>query len=130
MNEQTTAGIHENGGCPVFQRLCDMLPSLGCIHDAVTVGSSVADVVLDVLVAIEFFSMGDEAWPFFIGCCIIFGIANMTYAFLFAATMAPRHSPVGRVCVFLCVLPFAQLVPVFVWIESFHFEAPALNPDP
>lgn len=34
-------------------------------HDLGTVLSSLADVVLDLLVAIEFYQMGDDAWPFF-----------------------------------------------------------------
>jgi len=103
--------------------LCVPLPTLGVVHDAVTVTSSVADVVLDVLVAIEFYHLGDRAWSFFVGCIIIFTIANLTYAFLFAATWAKNHTPWGRVFVFLCALPFAQLVPIFVWIESFHFAS-------
>jgi len=95
---------------------------LGTIHDLITVGSSVADVILDVMVTIEFYKMGDKGWPYCLGCLIIFGIANCTYAFLFAATWARPHSPLGRMLVFVMVLPVAQLVPVFVWVESFHFE--------
>jgi len=52
----------------------------------------------------------------------VFVMAQIAYAFLFTATLGRGHTTVtGFVATFLLVLPFSQLVPVFAWLESFHF---------
>ena len=85
-------------------------------HDVMTAGFSVGDVALDVLVCMQFYATGDMS--FFWASIIVFAAAQVTYAFLFTATFA-EHRPVsGRLLVFACVLPLAQLIPVFTWIES------------
>lgn len=92
-------------------------------HDALTVTASVVDVVWDILVTIEFYRAGHQ---FFFRCSIlIFLTAQFCYAFLFTYTHA-QHKPILiRVAVFLAILPFAQLVPTFTWLES--FDIPVIN---
>ena len=93
---------------------------LSALHDAWTVSSSVVDIVADVAVTTQFYRMGERARPFFYGSLLIFCTAQLTYAFLFAATWAKQLGVRGRVATFVLALPFAQLVPLFAFAESFH----------
>jgi hypothetical protein len=94
---------------------------LDWLHDAWTVSSSVIDIVTDVLVAYSFYHKGHMT--FFWLSILIFTAAQLTYAFLFTGTWASKHKTAGKLCVFLCVLPFGQLIPIFTWIESFRIPA-------
>lgn len=89
---------------------------LGIADDAFTIGVSIADIATDVVVLVQFQQMGYQAC--FIASMAIFAIAQVSYAFLFAASFASHRSPMARVAVFLAVLPLAQLVPVFTWLEA------------
>lgn len=89
--------------------------------DVTTASVSLADIITDVLVALEFYEGGHYGF-----CAVslaIFLAAQLSYAFMFTATFAPSASPPRQILVFTLTLPFAQLVPIFAWIESLHFPA-------
>ena len=95
---------------------------LSALHDAWTVSSSVVDIVADVAVTTQFYRMGEAARPFFHGSLLIFCTAQLTYAFLFAATWAKNLGARARAATFALALPVAQLVPLFAYAESFHLR--------
>lgn len=86
--------------------------------DFATAALSIADIVADVAVAIEFFHA--ERYAFFYVSLIIFGLAQACYAFLFVGTFGDHLSNCSKLFAFLVALPFSQLVPVFTLVESFH----------
>lgn len=89
-------------------------------NDLFQVTTSVLDIVLDLIVLLQFYE--GKMWIFFYSSLTIFAVAQLCYAFLFVATWARgTESILKRVAVFFLVLPFGQLVPLFTWIESFHF---------
>lgn len=49
-------------------------------------------------------------------------MAQISYAFYFTLTLATDHSRTQKIVVFFAVLPFGQLIPFFIWLNSFHFE--------
>ena len=104
-------------------RCCDgrLWKTLDVLHDVWTVASSLTDIVTDVLVAYEFYTK--KHFTFFYGSVLIFIAAQLSYAFLFTGTWAAKHNTVGKCGVFLLVLPFGQLIPIFAWVESFRFPA-------
>ena len=69
-------------------------------------------------VAVEFYQAG--RLTFFHLSLSIFVLAQACYAFLFAATYGGHLGNAGKCCVFIMALPFAQLVPIFTLVESFH----------
>lgn len=87
--------------------------------DAVTVSLSVADIITDMLVLAQFRRQGHD-WFFWVSFGI-FALAQISYAFLFAGLLATGRTPGARARIFVAVLPFAQLVPVFAWLEALHF---------
>jgi len=91
---------------------------LDWLHDAWTVISSAIDIITDVLVACSFYNKGHMT--FFWLSILIFTAAQLSYAFLFTGTWASKHSTFGKLAVFMCVLPFGQLIPIFTWLESFR----------
>lgn len=96
---------------------------LRILLDAWTVSSSIVDIVTDVLVLLQFYEGGSDSKPYFLGSLVIFLLATSAYSLLFCSTYAkPSLCVTGRVFLFLLVLPVSQLVPVFTWIESFHFR--------
>mmetsp|Transcript_64033 Transcript_64033/g.187351 ORF Transcript_64033/g.187351 Transcript_64033/m.187351 type:complete len:663 (-) Transcript_64033:163-2151(-) len=99
----------------VLWRLC------GGVVDAFTICVSVADIVTDILVLLEFKQLGYDG--FFLISLAIFALAQCAYAFLFTATFAGHRAPMMRCIVFLAALPFGQLVPLFTWLEVLRFPA-------
>eukprot|EP00967_Tisochrysis_lutea_P121710 scaffold200764_cov39-Tisochrysis_lutea.AAC.1 len=97
-------------------------------HDLLTAAASVSDIVFDVLVTIQFYR--DHLVVFCTVSIIIFAIAQAAYAFLFTSSYASHLKPSQRVLVFLAVLPIAQLIPVFAWIESLHWPGLQLECTP
>eukprot|EP00927_Polykrikos_kofoidii_P005476 TRINITY_DN12170_c0_g1_i2.p1 TRINITY_DN12170_c0_g1~~TRINITY_DN12170_c0_g1_i2.p1 ORF type:complete len:648 (-),score=78.67 TRINITY_DN12170_c0_g1_i2:185-2128(-) len=95
--------------------------SCSCLVDAFTICVSIADIVTDVLVLLEFKRLGYA--HFFIASAAIFVISQVSYAFLFAATFASHRAPWTRCAVFLAALPFGQLVPLFTWLEALHLPS-------
>lgn len=95
---------------------------LSLVHDIVTAGASVADVVFDILVAREFYQ--DGRFGFFYASVCIFLVAQAAYSFLFAAAYAGHRSPGQRLFVFAVSFPLAQAIPLFAWLES--LEVPCL----
>ena len=91
---------------------------LDALYDGFVVSFALTDIVTDVAVAVEFYERGE--WTFFAISSSIFLLAQLSYAFLFVAAFAPHWSTSRRVLLFFAVLPLAQLVPFFAWLESFH----------
>jgi hypothetical protein len=107
---------------PARQQLCAR--AMGCCtraraelaFDVLTAAVSLADIVTDVFVAREFHLEGHSG---FFACSVaLLLVAQLSYAFMFAGTFAPTHSPAGQLCVFTLALPVGQLVPIFAWVES------------
>eukprot|EP00854_Cymbomonas_tetramitiformis_P005503 gene5503-6666_t len=80
---------------------------------------SLADIVCDILVAIEFYNNGHRT--FFFLSIVIFTLAQLSYSFLFVATYGRKLSNLFKALLFALVLPWSQLVPLFAWVESLHF---------
>ena len=98
-----------------------VLPRCGeLVFDFATAALSMADIVADVAVTVEFYQAG--RFTFFTISLGIFALAQACYAFLFAATYGGHLSNCKKTIVFLFALPFAQLVPVFALVESFHLS--------
>lgn len=97
---------------------------VGGVLDVVTVTMSVVDVGTDVLVAREYYMMGTKLGRrLFVASTAIFVMAQATYSLLFTSTYAKaKCGTLRRVVIFACVFPVAQLVPLFTWLESFHFS--------
>ena len=91
------------------------------VFDVLTAVVSFADIVTDVFVAREFHLEGHHG--FFVCSVALLILAQFSYAFMFAGTFAPSHSPAGQLCVFTLVLPFGQFVPIFTWLESLRSAA-------
>ena len=86
--------------------------------DVVSCAISVADIVFDIAVAVEFHRRGQ--YTFFALSMCIFALAQASYAFLFVATYGGHRSNSYKLVAFLVALPFSQLVPVFTLLESMH----------
>lgn len=94
---------------------------LSVLTDAFTICVSIADIVTDVLVCSDFHRSGYKS--FFNASIAVFVLAQCCYAFLFVASYAGDRRPLARCAIFLAVLPFAQLVPLFTWLEALHLPA-------
>jgi len=90
------------------------------LHDIWTVSSSFIDIITDILVTYEFYQNGHMV--FFYLSMIIFMVAQFSYAWIFAETWGKHASPLRIIFIFIIILPFAQLIPIFTWLESFHFD--------
>lgn len=90
------------------------------INDILVIAFSLSDIVLDVLVCLQFYNKNEM--PFFYISVAIFVLAQLSYSFLFTATWGKHLSPCSQILVFILVLPLGQLVPIFTWVESFRFE--------
>jgi len=52
----------------------------------------------------------------------LFALAQIAYAVVFMGIYSRnRAEPIDQLMNFIYVLPFSQLVPLFIWLESFHF---------
>jgi hypothetical protein len=89
------------------------------INDLLVVGFSISDIILDVLVCMQFYRQGRTI--FFYISVLIFIFAQLSYAFLFVATWGKKLRSCGKILLFFLVLPLGQLVPFFTWIEAFRF---------
>ena len=76
--------------------------------------------VTDVLVCVEFYTAGRLG--FAAASTSILLVAQLSYSFLFTATWGRDLKWQRATVVFFCVFPVAQLVPLFAWLESFHFK--------
>jgi hypothetical protein len=75
--------------------------------------------VSDVLVTLRFYEKGQL---FFGNASVaIFIVAQFAYTFFFVGTWAAHHNARQKIATFLLVLPFGQFIPIFTWLESFHF---------
>ena len=98
-----------------------LLRGLGFAHDAVTAVASACDIVFDLLMLREYYAEGRHG--FFAASLGFMILAQMTYAFAFATneSFKMRNDTFrSRVLKFFAVLPVAQLVPIFWYVESLH----------
>ena len=95
--------------------MCPTARQAEVAFDVLTASVSTADIITDVLVLYEFWEGGHTG--FFAASALIFAFGQLSYAFMFAASFAPPK-PTGQAAAFLAVLPLAQLVPLFAWVES------------
>jgi hypothetical protein len=87
------------------------------VFEGFTVTVSVVDVVTDFLVLIEMHDR--EYWGCFVTSLIIFLLAHVSYAMMFVCMYANKKDLLCQVAVFVAVLPLAQVVPLFTWLEAF-----------
>ena len=84
---------------------------------------SITDVVTDVLVTIEFYREG--SMTFFGISMTILIMAQLCYTMLFFMVFGYKYRDKKRskqILFFTFVLPLGQLVPAFLWIDSFNFK--------
>ena len=101
----------------------ECLKFLDLMFDCVTMVLSVADVVTDVIVAIEFYNLGAKGLPFLVISLTIVALAQLCYIVLFvihygrggAWGLLPFYK---RAAIVACLLPTAQFVPIFLWAQS------------
>lgn len=107
----------EGGGRPTGCSGRKLLRTLDfLVNDILVILFSFSDIILDVLVCLEFYRQGHML--FFYLSLAIFLLAQLTYSFLFVATWGKHLSPLHQMLVFIIVVPVSQLVPVFTWVES------------
>jgi hypothetical protein len=110
-------GVAAGGLLAAIRRGCCCNPKqVELAFDAMTASVSMADIVTDVLVGVEFYVGGHMG--FFYSSLAIFVVAQLSYAFMFAASYAPPTRWGAQCLVFAGVLPLAQLVPIFTWLET------------
>ena len=93
--------------------------SLSVGYDLVTASFSVADMVCDYLVLLQFYTDGRPV--FFALSLVVMLLAHATYACLFTQKYVPDHTTNqhGRiVAVFLAALPVSQFVPLFIYLDA------------
>lgn len=95
------------------------------VNDIIVTLFSLSDIVLDILVCIEFYKQS-RMFYFYISMAI-FIVAQLTYSFLFVATWGKHLSAFKQIAVFSMITPVSQFVPVFTWVESFRFERFSMN---
>lgn len=91
------------------------------LFEIVQVLSSILDIGLDVAVCMDF--LKKKQYEAFYASILVFMIAQTAYAFLFVAAFGKNlRTPTKKIKAFIVALPFAQFVPLFNWLESFHFK--------
>ena len=95
-----------------WQRLADLF------YDFSAVVISIVDVVTDILITIKFGL--SEQWAFFWIAVTIFCLAQFCYSGLFTLAYAESLKTKYQVLVFVFVFPFAQIVPAFIWLDSYN----------
>mmetsp|Transcript_92025 Transcript_92025/g.173453 ORF Transcript_92025/g.173453 Transcript_92025/m.173453 type:complete len:775 (-) Transcript_92025:230-2554(-) len=102
----------------------DKWKALDGLWDMSTVLLSFIDIVCDVGVLFQFHARG--YYGLFKAGCSIFAIAQVTYAFMFVVMYPPScGTDLGRLKLFFKILPVAQLVPFFIWLQT--FDHPVIN---
>lgn len=79
---------------------------------------SLVDVITDILITIEFWQ--HERYAFFYTSMAIYFLAQCSYSLFFTLAFADNLRNKYQIVTFLCVFPFAQFIPVFVWLHSFR----------
>jgi hypothetical protein len=80
----------------------------------------------DIFITVQWFQGGNWEY-FYISCGIIF-IASVSYTVMFIVVFCEERAHVNRwrathfLCVFLCILPFSQVVPIFIFFASFEIK--------
>eukprot|EP00656_Telonema_subtile_P012364 TRINITY_DN16220_c0_g1_i4.p1 TRINITY_DN16220_c0_g1~~TRINITY_DN16220_c0_g1_i4.p1 ORF type:complete len:335 (+),score=67.91 TRINITY_DN16220_c0_g1_i4:88-1092(+) len=89
--------------------------------EVLTVGFAVFDIIMDVWIASTYYSDGRTG--FFRLSLGLLGVAQVSYTFLFVFLFTPHEiSNWKKAGWALVVLPFAQLVPLVVWLISMDFK--------
>merc|ERR1740123_984429 len=78
---------------------------------------SIIDVITDILVTYEFWKLGRKVY---FGIAVsIFILAQFCYASLFTIAYGENlRRDRSRALCFMCIFPIAQIVPVFMWMDS------------
>lgn len=88
------------------------------LYDIFTVVLFTGDVVLDILITVEFYNNGEST--FFWGSVVIFAVAQIAYCVLFMHVfIGDDRGMVALFVTFVMLLPFAQLVPFIMYLSSF-----------
>ena len=90
------------------------------LYDVTTLSLSIMDVVTDLLIANQFYQ--NDQMVFFWICISIFIIASISYSVLFITIFASSWEDSSKFALFICLLPFSQLVPIIIWVFSFEFD--------
>ena len=93
---------------------------LDILSDIFTVCFAMCDILMDTWIAYTYYTEGRTGF-FYISLALLM-LAQICYASLFICTFAETKSGWTQLWMFLCVLPFGQLVPLLVYVESLHLE--------
>eukprot|EP00656_Telonema_subtile_P004229 TRINITY_DN1191_c0_g1_i3.p1 TRINITY_DN1191_c0_g1~~TRINITY_DN1191_c0_g1_i3.p1 ORF type:complete len:370 (-),score=56.38 TRINITY_DN1191_c0_g1_i3:72-1181(-) len=111
-------------GCLQFWSALCAISIWSCLDaagDMLTVGFAVFDIIMDVWIAYTYYCDGRTGF-LKLGLGLL-GIAQISYAFLFVVVFCSGgQSTLQGIFWFFVVLPFGQLVPLFVYAESLDFE--------
>jgi len=94
--------------------------ALDILSDIFTVCFAMCDILMDTWIAYTYYTEGRTGF-FYISVALLM-LAQICYASLFICTFAETKSGWTQLWIFLCVLPFGQLVPLLVYVESLHLE--------
>lgn len=105
--------------CPTGLQVANFCYDMFCVMVNLT------DMLSDILISIRWYNQGHMT--FFGISMAIFAIAQISYAVLFSILFKPSYGSQEKIervqlCTFFAVLPFGQLVPCFVWFQSFHWS--------
>lgn len=90
-------------------------------YDAFTVLLFTADVVLDIMITVEFYKEGEMG--FFWGSIAIFAVSQLAYSALFMHLfISDDRSMLYLMLTFILLLPFAQLAPFVIFCSSFNWR--------
>lgn len=90
------------------------------VWDFVTVTCSFVDICCDIGVAWMFYRKGYTM--FFRAACSIFLLAQVSYAIVYIGICGDSNwTHKKRIVMFVVVLPFAQLIPIIFWLQTFDF---------
>ena len=88
-------------------------------YEAFTVILAIVDVVSDIAIAYTYYQQ--DMMIFFYFAVAIFLIAQISYVAFFIFNFGERLSRRNLVVYFICLLPFAQTIPLLTWLISFDF---------
>ena len=110
----------EAPGDRCFKRL---LSAAATLFAVCTICINLADVTTDVVVAIQFYRAGHTLWAWLVLASLC--IAHVVYTAFGAIALGERRMPLRGwpwVCRYVIILPFAQLMPLALWVFSTRKE--------
>ena len=104
-------GLTRNASCTAL---------LAAIFDFMQVLLATTDIVSDTLIAVQFYQEGRMG--FFWVCVGILLIAQIAFTTFFVLAYGDTNSMCKQAVLWICVFPFAQLVPLLTWLQTFRFR--------